>query len=147
MSKNINYMINQINDMKWIISTATLIAVFQNCATITSPSEYPIYVKTNPSQAKAYMTCNKERILAIRITPVTFFQSPDENCSIRISKDGYINKKIDIEKKINPAFWGNYWGLIFWFPVDILSGHWRRPEYGIIEVELKKKSAINDNKK
>ena len=119
----------------------------ESCATLISPSIYPIYVDTLPVKAKAFMMCDKERLLVVKETPATFLQTPKEECVVKISKEGYSSEDAKIEKKINPAFWGNIWLFIFLMPIDLISGHWQRPENGIIEVKLKKNSDMIDNKK
>lgn len=113
---------------------------FAHCATLLSPKTYPVYIAVNQESANVTFSCDKEKIIHSK-SPAVYFQSPSEKCKIIIEKENYGTIELETKKRINPMFYSSLLFSVFMFVppiVDLISGHWRRPDSGIIEVELKK---------
>ncbi|MBP1617777.1 MAG: hypothetical protein H6Q14_1604 [Bacteroidetes bacterium] len=125
------------------------ICLFSSCATIVSKSNWPLTVNTTPSGAKIEITNKKGATIYNGITPSTvslasgdgFFAK--QSYQIKLTLDGYNEKIIPVECKLNGWYFGNiiFGGLIGLLIVDPATGAMYKLETKYINEGLEKKGS------
>jgi len=130
-----------------------LLSVLSGCASIVSKSNWPLTIVTNPKGAKVEISDRYGFVVYRGVTPASmslrasseFFMK--ESYSIKLSLDGFADRIIPLECKINGWYFGNIFiGVIGMLIVDPLTGAMFKldKEY-IYESFEKPEAGINGN--
>ena len=113
-----------------MIGAMSIILFSTSCASIVSKSKWPLSIDSAPTNSKIIITNKKGNEVFTGQTPATldlkssngFFSK--EKYQITFSKDGYENKVVPIEFKLNGWYFGNIFigGLIGLLIVDPATG-------------------------
>lgn len=115
----------------FLIASLTGVCLFTtNCASIVSSATYPLSINSNPSGASITIINKKGTEVYKGTTPASvvlkagagFFSK--EEYSVKFSKDGYQEKTVPVNFKIDGWYWGNILlgGLIGMLIVDPATG-------------------------
>ena len=137
------------------ISMVGLILFGTGCASIVSKSSYPITINSTPSQAKITITDKKGIETYKGNTPATlklkassgFFSRA--RYQVKFELDGYDEKIIPIEFKVDGWYWGNlvFGGFIGFLIVDPATGAMYKLDTEFVNETLSKSTAFNQNEK
>jgi hypothetical protein len=133
---------------------ALLIAItFSNCATIVSKSSYPVGIDTNPAGASVSITDKKGKEVYKGTSPATvvlksgagFFSRAEYQ--VKLSLNGYDEKIIPINYKINGWYFGNILigGVLGMLIIDPATGAMWKIETPSIDETLIKSTALTTN--
>ncbi len=138
--------------MKLIIKSLSVIFVFtllSGCASIVSKSSWPLSVNSTPAGAKVEITNKKGVLVYSGLTPATMSLKSGagyfsmERYTLKFKMDGYDEKVIPVECKLNGWYIGNivFGGLIGWLIVDPLTGAMYKLDAVMINETLSKSTA------
>lgn len=129
----------------------TGVILFPSCASIVSKSSWPLTVNSNPSGANIVVTNRKGVDVYKGTTPATmelksgagFFKK--ESYKIKFQLNGYGEKIIPLECKVNGWYFGNILigGLIGLLIVDPATGAMYRLDNEVITETLTKSTSLN----
>lgn len=137
------------------VSLAGIILFSTGCASILSKSSYPITINSTPSQAKITITDKKGIETYKGNTPATlklkasnaFFSRA--RYQVKFELDGYDERIIPVEFKIDGWYWGNILigGFLGFLIIDPATGAMYKLETEYINETLSKSTALNENEK
>ena len=112
------------------LTAAALILLMSGCASIVSKSLWPLTINTNPGGAQVEITNKKGNVVFNGTTPTTTLLKSKvkyfvrESYKVNISFDGYNEKIIPVECRLNDWYIGNIFlgGLIGWLIIDPITG-------------------------
>lgn len=111
------------------------------CASIFNQSRQSVYVDSDPKGAEV----KSNKLPRAATTPTSFSFSKGGDVSVTMSKDGYVDQAIVVNRSVTPSFWANLlWG--YGFPIGMLidaaSGSmWNYDENVYAKLETKKTPA------
>jgi len=134
-----------------VMSVVLVLTLFSSCASIVSRSSWPLTVNTEPSGAKVTITDRKGITVFNGNSPTTIrLKSGDgffakQSYSIKLSMDGYSEKIIPVQCRLNGWYIGNiiFGGLIGILIVDPATGAMYRLDREYITETMSKTTANN----
>lgn len=143
--------------IKFILKSSIMILLFSilftNCATIVSPSNYPINIKSNPPGANITISDKQGLQIYNGITPAMvtlkagagYFAKAEYR--ILFTMDGYDAQIVPVTFHLNGWYIGNvvFGGLIGWLIVDPLTGAMWAIDSSYINPTLNRKTASTNN--
>lgn len=133
---------------KKIISVMAISSfLFTSCATIVSNSNWPLTINSTPSGARVEITNDNDEIVYTGLTPcILELKSGDgyfckANYKLKLSKNGYNEKLINIGTRFNGLYIGNiiFGGVIGLLIVDPLTGAMYKLDTKEVDETLTKK--------
>jgi len=136
------------------IVLVALLSALSGCASIVSKSNWPLNIVTNPKGAKVEISDRYGFVVYNGVTPASlslksgsdYFMK--ESYSIKLSLDGFADRVIPLECRINGWYFGNLFigGLIGMLIVDPLTGAMFKLDKDYIYESFEKPEAgINGN--
>ena len=133
---------------------AATILLTSSCASIVSKSSYPIMISSTPSEASISVTNLAGTEVYKGQTPATvslksgskFFKK--ETYQVRFSKDGYKEKVVPINFKVDGWYWGNLLlgGVIGMLIVDPATGAMYKLDTELLNETLVESTASSTGK-
>lgn len=127
----------------------TIAFLLSGCASIVSKTFYPIYVRTNPSNASVVITDKTGKEVFKGESPTTVYLKSGAGFftraeyQVRIGAPGYNEQTIPVTYKINGWYWGNILigGLIGMLIVDPATGAMWKLATPPLDITLNKATA------
>lgn len=135
--------------MKKIVRTFVVamgaVVLFSSCASIFTPSSYPLVIQSNPEDASVVVMNQRGVEYARGVTPFTvtlkasdgFFSKAEY--SVKFMKDGYEDRIIPVTFSIEGWYFGNILlgGLIGMLIIDPATGAMWKIDQDVITADLK----------
>ncbi|HKK38748.1 MAG TPA: hypothetical protein VJ949_04995 [Cryomorphaceae bacterium] len=107
-----------------------LILVLPSCATIVSNSRYPVYIDSNPTEARLTVTNRKGEVVYQGHTPKTLKLDASNGYfsraiyTIKFEHEDFVSSTVRLEATVDGWYFGNFLfaGLIGFLVVDPLTG-------------------------
>jgi len=107
-------------------------------ASIFNSSKQSVYVDSDPKGADV----KSNKLPRAATTPTSFSFSKGGDISVTLSKDGYVDQAIVVNRSVTPSFWANFlwaWAFPIGMLVDAASGSmWNYDENVYAKLEPKK---------
>ncbi len=110
------------------------------CASVMHGPDQYLNINSSPDQALVFIDGEP-----MGKTPFVISLDADKKHTITVKKDGYVEKTIEIDKELNPWFWGNFGTVIpLGMIVDLATGSMYRLTPSDINVKLIGLGSMNE---
>jgi len=91
---------------KWL---APLLCVsLTNCALMVNGTKKTINVTSEPAAARAVLTCDGNEVGSTTTPGSITFRRKHEACELRVTSEGFEERRVTLERGAARAFWGNF---------------------------------------